>query len=437
MTNSLADLAQAIRTRTTTAEAAAQAQLARIDATEASVGAWQALDRAYVEREARAADAALPAGPIAGVGIGVKDIIATKDFPTTVGSPIYADYRPDNDAACVAHLRAAGAYVFGKTVTTPFAFMDPGRTRNPHHREHTPGGSSSGSAAAVAAGHVTGAIGTQTNGSVIRPAAYCGVVGYKPTIGAIPVHGMHPFSPTFDTVGTFARSVSDAALLASALVDGSRLPAAIALPEHRPRFAWLAQFPWSVPDAATLAVLAAAVDELGADVEIVPISVPAAWQDIKALQRMIMLQEGFEVLGELQRRERARLTPALNAAIDEGRGIAVEDYRNACVQRERAIAFFTGWLDEFDAVLAPSAPSTAPRGLDTTGDPSCCTLWSFLGFPAVTVPAGTADGLPVGLQLAAPQGRDAPLLTAALWVESQLPPAPLPALLLPREDRAA
>ena len=219
MMPSLAALAQAIRTHATTAEAVAEAQLTRLAATDASVGAWQALDPALVRREARDADAALPTGPLAGVGIGVKDIIATRDLPTTAGSPIYADYRPDHDAACIAHLRAAGAFVFGKTVTTPFAFMDPAGTRNPHHRAHTPGGSSSGSAAAVAAGHVAGAIGTQTNGSVIRPAAYCGVVGYKPTLGAIPVHGVHPFSPTFDTVGTFARSVGDAALLASALAE--------------------------------------------------------------------------------------------------------------------------------------------------------------------------------------------------------------------------
>ena len=428
MSGPLEDLAQAIRSGATTATAAAEAQLARIDATEEAVGAWETLDRTHVMRAAAAADAALPAGPLAGVGIGIKDIIATVALPTTVGSVIYADYRPEADAACVAHLRACGAYVFGKTVTTPFAFLDPGRTRNPHRREHTPGGSSSGSAAAVAAGHVTGAVGTQTNGSVIRPAAYCGVVGYKPTVGAIPVQGMHPFSPTFDTIGTFARSVSDAALLARALTDDPRVPARIEPPAHRPRLAWLARFPWSEPDAATARVLAQAVDRLGAQAEVVPIVLPAAWDGAQALHRLVMMREGFEVLGELQARERARLTPALNAAIDEGRAIRLEDYRAACVERERAIAFFTGWLDEFDAVLSPAAPGVAPRGLETTGDPACCTLWSLLGFPAVTVPAGVVDGLPAGLQLGAPQARDASLLAAALWAEALLPPAPVPAL---------
>lgn len=428
MSDPLRELAQAIRDGRTTAVAASRDHLDRVDATEDAIGAWQTLDYAHVERCATQADAALPEGPLAGVGIGVKDILATSQLPTTVGSPIYAEYRPDVDAACVAHLRDAGAYVFGKTVTTPFAYMDPGRTRNPHHREHTPGGSSSGSAAAVAAGHVIGAVGTQTNGSVIRPAAYCGVVGYKPTLGTIPVHGMHPFSPTFDTVGTFARSVSDAALLASALTSDARVPMSIDAPSHRPRFAWLAQFPWSAPDAATSRVLAQALAMMDGDGEVVPIVLPESWYVAKALHRTIMLREGFDVMNELQERERARLSPALNAAIDEGRGIPLADYRDACVQRERAIAFFTGWLDEFDAVLAPAAPAIAPLGLETTGDPACCTLWSLLGFPALTLPCGLVDGLPVGLQLAAPQGRDASLLAAALWVEGRLPPVALPTL---------
>lgn len=427
MKHPLADLARAIREGRTTATLAAQEQLARIDATDGAIGAWQTLDREHVAQAAAAVDVALPDGPLAGVGIGVKDIIATLELPTTVGSPIYADYRSESDAACIAHLRACGAYVFGKTVTTPFAFFDPAITRNPHRREHTPGGSSSGSAAAVAARHVPGAVGTQTNGSVIRPAAYCGVVGYKPTVGAIPIHGVHPFSPTFDTVGTFARSVTDAALLASALTDDARVPSQVELPVHRLRFAWLARFPWVESDAASARVLADAVAALGVEAEVEAIALPPAWGGAAALHRLIMLREGFDVLGDLQSRERARLTPALNAAIDEGRSISVDAYRHACVERERAIAFFTGLLDEFDAVLAPAAPGVAPRGLDTTGDPSCCTLWSLLGFPAVTVPAGTVDGLPLGLQFAAAQGRDASLLAAAAWAESVLPPAPVPA----------
>lgn len=416
----LAELHRSFTARETTALAVAEAQLAKIAQTEATIGAWETVDPAHVRREAGNADERHWPGPLGGIGIGVKDIIATADLPTRAGTPIYADYQPDHDAACVERLHAAGAYVFGKTVTTPFAFLDPAKTRNPVNPEHTPGGSSSGSAAAVAAGHVIAAIGTQTNGSVIRPASFCGVVGFKPTVGMIPIGGIHPFSPTFDTVGTFARGVRDAGLLASVLGERGRIAPEVAAVGHRPRFAWLARFPWVEPEAAALRALERALDTVRLDAEIVPVAIPEAWHEAKAAQRTIMLREGCEVLGGLQERERERLTPALNAAIDEGRAIAIEDYRDAGVFRERAIAFFTGWFDEYDAVLCPSAAGIAPRGLASTGDPSFCTLWSLLGFPALSLPAGRVDGMPVGLQFAAPQGRDDTLLAAAAWCEERL-----------------
>jgi Asp-tRNA(Asn)/Glu-tRNA(Gln) amidotransferase A subunit family amidase len=296
------------------------------------VGAWETLDPEHVRREARKADDDKWPGRLGGIGIGVKDIIATEQLPTRVGSLIYADYRPEHDAACVARLRAAGAYVFGKTVTTPFAYMDPARTRNPRNHEHTPGGSSSGSAAAVAAGHVIATIGTQTNGSVIRPAAYCGVVGFKPTIGSIPVAGMHPFSPTLDTVGTFARFVRDAALLASIMAEQGRIAGEVVAATHRPRLAWLPRFPWIEPDAISQRVLELVLDRLRPFAEVVTIEIPEAWREVKAMHRTIMIREGFEVLGELQDRERARLTPAVNAAIDEGRAIDVVHYRDTFVE---------------------------------------------------------------------------------------------------------
>lgn len=420
MSDSIRDARAAIEAGTLTALELAESQLARIAATDGAIGAWESLDAEHVKEQARQDDADGCPGPLGGIGIGVKDIIATGDHPTSAGTPIYADHRPSEDAACVTRLRTSGAFVFGKTVTTPLAYMDPSRTRNPWNSAHSPGGSSSGSAAAVAAGHVLATIGTQTNGSIIRPAAYCGVVGYKPTVGTISVTGVHPFAPTFDTVGTFARTVADAALVASALSDRGRIAADVALPGHRPRFAWLAKFPWAEPDYETLRALAHALEALRDAAEIVPIAVPSAWKDAKAIHRTLMLKEGSEVLGALQSKERDRLTPALNAAIDDGHAISSESHRDAIVYRERAIAFFTGWLDEYDAVLAPSAPSTAPRGLDTTGDPSCCSLWSLLGFPAINIPAGLVDGLPVGLQLAAPQARDDSLLAAAAWCETRI-----------------
>jgi amidase len=417
----VADAVAAIAGGRLTAEALAEAQLARIAATDAAIGAWQTLDEAHVRRAARQSDGARSAGPLAGIGIGVKDIIDTADLPTTMGSPIFAGHRPAADASCIARLRAAGGYVFGKTVTTPFAFMDPGKTRNPWDAAYSPGGSSSGSAAAVAAGHVPAAIGTQTNGSVVRPAAYCGVVGFKPTFDAISMNGVHPFSAQFDTVGTFARTVADAALLASVLAEAGRISPAITPFSRPPRLAWLSAFPWTQHDRAAGAVVDAAVRRLAAATEVAPIALPPEWRDANLILRTIMLHEGARTLGDLQARERARLTPALNAALDEGRTIDADRYREAQAARARAIAFFTDWLGEFDAILSPAAPGPAPQGQTTTGDPSCCTLWSLLGYPALNLPVGMAGTLPMGLQLAAPQGRDNALLSTATWCEARLP----------------
>ena len=416
----------AMATGRLTALGLAEAQLARVAATDAAIAAWETLDPAHVRAEAARCDDAPPGGLLPGIGVGVKDIVATRDLPTTMGSPIYAGHRPAADAACVARLRAAGAYVFGKTVTTPFAFMDPGKTRNPWDPTPSPGGSSSGSAAAVAAGHVCAAIGTQTNGSVIRPAAYCGVVGFKPTVDAIPTAGVHPFSARFDTVGTFARSVADAARLASVLADPGCIAPDVAPLARPPNLAYLGQFPWTQHDRAASAAVDAAVARLAGQATVTPVTIDVPWREANRVLRTIMLYEGARALAELQARERGRLTPALNAALDEGRTIGAADYRDAMAARERAVGYFTRWADGFDAVLAPAAPGVAPRGIETTGDPSCCTLWSLVGFPALTLPAGMLGTLPVGLQLAAPQGRDDRLLSVAAWCERELPFAGLP-----------
>ncbi|MFO1397775.1 MAG: amidase [Burkholderiales bacterium] len=421
----LRDAATAIAGHRLTATALADAQLARIALTDRAIEAWESLDPAHVRREAARCDRDGVAGPLAGIGIGVKDIIDTADVDTTMGSPIYAGHRPTTDAPCVARLRAAGGYVFGKTVTTPFAFMDPGKTRNPWHREHSPGGSSSGSAAAVAAGQVLAAIGTQTNGSVVRPAAYCGVVGFKPTLHAIPYTGAHVFAGQFDTIGTFTRTVADAARFASVLADPGRIAPDVTLLARAPRLAFLPRFPWTAHDAATDEALAKAVATLARDAEVVRVEIPAAWREANLVMRTIMLHEAAVNLTGLQARERARLTPNLNAALDEGRTIGDARYREAQAARTRAVAFFTEWLAGFDAVLAPSSPGPAPHGITTTGDPSCCTLWSLTGFPALNLPAGMVRGLPVGLQVAAPQGADDRVLAVAAWCEARLPFAPL------------
>jgi amidase len=234
----------------------------------------------------------------------VKDIIATVDAPTEMGSPIYAGYRPDKDAECVARLKRAGGYVFGKAVTTAFAFLDPSKTKNPWNPRHTPGGSSSGPAAAVASGHVPGAIGTQTNGSVIRPAAYCGVVGFKPTKDAIPYAGVHLFSKTLDQLGTFTRSVADAARLAGALAGTSHVGPLGAPPARAPRFAYLDGFPWTREvdcDADdTLDAAATTLRKHGALV--VAVGFPAPWREVNRVHKTIMLYEAGTYLGALQDR---------------------------------------------------------------------------------------------------------------------------------------
>jgi len=417
----LTEAVEAIADGQMTARSLAEAQLTRIAGTDAAISAWATLDPGHVRKSADRCDATARKLPLAGVGIGVKDIIATIDLPTEMGSPIYAGNRPARDAACIERLKAAGAYVFGKTVTTPFAFMDPGKTRNPWDPAYTPGGSSSGSAAAVAAGHVAGALGTQTNGSVIRPAAYCGIVGFKPTLHTIPFAGTHQFSETLDTVGTFARTVEDAALLASAITDRGRLAGAITPLAKPPRLAYLSGFPWNELDCDADDVVEAAVTQLRTRAEVVAVEFPPAFRDANVIFRRIMLHEAVGELGMLQARERERLSPKLSAALDEGRSVSETAYEAALTTRQRAIAGFTEWLAGFDAVLTPSAPGPAPFSLATTGDPSCCTLWSFTGFPAISIPVGHAQRLPIGLQLAAPQGRDDHLLAVAAWCEARLP----------------
>jgi len=418
------ELVAALQDGTLTAAALVEALLARIDATDGPVRAWAHLDRARARAEAKRVDA-LPAGaraPLHGLALGVKDIIDTADLPTALGSVVHAGRQPTGDAAAVALWRTAGGLVLGKTVTTEFAYLHPGPTANPWNPGHTPGGSSSGSAAAVALGQVPLAIGTQTNGSVIRPAAFCGVVGFKPTLAAIPFDGVGVFSPTFDTVGIFARSVADVALAARAFMPSMDGAAPRARP---PRFAYIDGFPWTrgVDCDADDTLDAAATHLRAAGAEVVPVAFPDALDHVADVQRAIMLCEGAHALGAVQSRARAELSPALNAALDAGRAIDAGAFAAAHASRRAMIATATAWLAGYDALIAPSAPGPAPAGLDTTGDPSCCTFASLVGFPAITLPVGLAgNGLPIGMQLIAIDGADAALLAVAAWCESKLPP---------------
>lgn len=422
---SLVEAARRIGDGRLTSRAYADALLERIDATDADIGAWAYLDADGIRREAVQLDHVAPRarGPLHGVPVGLKDIIHTVDQPTRMGSAAMAQFHAAADAACVKRLRAAGGYAMGKTVTTEFAFLHPGATRNPWNPRHTPGGSSQGSAAAVAAGQVPAALGTQTNGSVIRPAAYCGVVGFKPTRGAIAFDGVNLFSASLDTLGTFTRSVADAALLASSLAQPGAIGTLRSPPATPPRFACLASFPWTqIGRDASEALDAAATRLRTAGAALVPVELPDALHEAVRTLRAIMLHEAAINLDEVQARARPQLSGVLNGALDEGRAIPAGDYRHALASRAVMIAAATDWLGHYDAVIAPSAPEGAPEGLGTTGDPSCCTLASLIGAPAITLPIGLdGRGLPLGVQLISSPGDDAKLLAIAAWCEATLP----------------
>jgi Asp-tRNA(Asn)/Glu-tRNA(Gln) amidotransferase A subunit family amidase len=410
-----------------------EACLARVRETDTQVQAWAFLDPDHALAQARAADdlkrQGLPIGPLHGVPVGVKDIFDTADMPTEYGSVLYAGRTPSRDSAAVAMLRAAGAIIIGKTVTTEFATQAPGKTRNPHDPDHTPGGSSSGSAAAVAAGMVPLAIGSQTNGSVIRPAAFCGVLGFKPTHGLIPRHGMLTLSRTLDHVGLFARTVADVALLAGQLVgydEGdpdtrprARIPFAEVAAEEPPlppMLAFVKTPHWERADKETKEAFGELIEHLGNRVEEVELfpSAAEAWQ----WHRTIMEAEMAANLEREWDKGHDRLSESLRAQLERGREVRALDYQRAVAWIPRIYESFAElFYLRFDAILTPAAPGTAPKGLTSTGDPSFCTLWTLCGMPAVSLPLlQGANGLPLGVQLVGPRDGDARLLRTARWL---------------------
>jgi Asp-tRNA(Asn)/Glu-tRNA(Gln) amidotransferase A subunit family amidase len=396
-----------------------RACLERIELREPDVQAFVALAADAALAQARALDAGALRGPLHGLPLGVKDLFDTADLPTAYGTPIYAGHRPAADAAAVALCREAGAVLLGKTVSTELATMQPGSTRNPHDLAHTPGGSSSGSVAAVADFMLPLALGTQTAGSIIRPAAYCGVVGYKPSLGRVPRAGIKLQSESCDTAGGFGRSVRDVALLGAALLGDPRLNDPRA-PEA-PRIGLAPTPQWPQADADTQHVWAEAVRTLAplaADCR--DADLPEGFADLVGLQKAVMCFEAARSLTHERVHHRERLSPALRAMLDEGLAIdgpAHARHLQAVTQgRARIDALF----ERHDVLLTPSTIGTAPL-LDTTGDPLFCRAWSLLGLPCVHLPFGRgAKGLPVGLQLVGRHGEDHRLLAAAQWVHERL-----------------
>ena len=415
---------QALSDGTLTARAYCESCLARIRASEPRLGAWIALDDARALTLAAGRDAERAqgghAGALHGVPVGVKDVYDTADLPTEMGSPAFVGNQPEKNAELVGRILATGGYALGKTATTEFAYMHPAETRNPWNTRHTPGGSSSGSAAAVAAGHVPVAVGTQTNGSVIRPAAFCGVVGFKPSLDSLPIQGALPFAETLDQVGVFARTVADAAYFAASLAESGTFSPEIEALSRPPKIAVLPRFPWNAAEPDAARHLQASLKRLAdAGTELKIVALPDDFDEAHRVHRTIMLYEGARHHAPKQAMHRRVMSGALNAAIDEGLAMSHDDYRSALVRRAALAEFALDLFEDCDALASLPAPGAAPERLDVTGDPSFCTLWTLLGFPALTLPTGLSDGgLPYGMQLAGSAGGDDRLLRVANWCEA-------------------
>jgi Asp-tRNA(Asn)/Glu-tRNA(Gln) amidotransferase A subunit family amidase len=432
---SLADAAASIREGRISSTELVEDCLQRVQEVDGAVQAWAFLDLDHARRQARAADehrmAGRPIGPLHGVPLGVKDIFDTADYPTEFGSPFWQGRTPRRDAAAVARLRAAGAIVLGKTVTTEYAYFHPNKTRNPHDPTRTPGGSSSGSAAAVAAGMIPAAIGSQTNGSVIRPASFCGVVGFKPTHGLIPRSGALLLSRALDHVGVFARSVTDAAMLADVLIghdDEDPDTRAIASPQLAltaagepplpPRFAFVKGPAWAAAEPyldEAFGELAAALGDI-----IQPIELGSPFDRAIGFHGTVMAVD----MAHNFRRDLAQGGDALSVELREllvrGSKLTALDYLEATSAAETCNARLDDIFNEYDAILTASAPGEAPVGT-ATGNPIFCSTWTYLGTPAVTLPLLQGpNGLPIGVQLIGRRGNDARLLRTARWLAGHL-----------------
>lgn len=367
------------------------------------------------------------AGPLAGVGVGVKDIIATMDMPTTNGSPIYAGFRPAADAWVAARIKAFGGVIFGKTVTTEFAWRHPGPTVNPWNSAHTPGGSSSGSAACVAACIVPLALGTQTVGSIIRPAAYNGVVGYKPSYGSIPRDGVHPLADSLDHVGFFTRDVADAAAAFALFVDG--LPDHVVSPS-----AWRGHFQpkapesmavirtglWPEAEAAQRTDFEAQLTRLrAAGVKLIDFDPPCDAALMVEACNAILGYEAARFYGDLVMRHPAQTSARLQQLVKDGAAVSEAHYRAALALQAQWRVGLADWIAPCTAILTPPAMGPAPAGLAETGDARFCAPWTLLGVPAITIPSGwSPSGLPLGLQIVGLFNQDWAMLETASWVET-------------------
>ncbi len=429
---SATDAAPKIRDGEITSEELVRACLDRIDHVDGEIEAWTHLDPDYAMDQARIRDAHRQAGgalgPLHGIPVGIKDIFDTKSMPTENGTVLDSGRQPMEDCKAVSLLREAGAVIMGKTVTTELAVNGPGKTRNPHNPEHTPGGSSSGSAAAVASFMVPLAIGTQTNGSVIRPASFCGVVGFKPTHGLIPRPGVLALSGSLDTIGTFTRSIADAALLTETLVaydPGDPYTRARAHPSLRetlateppitPVVAFARTAVWDQADTETQQAFGELAELLGGDCHDLPLSEP--FDHAVKMHRDIMCADLAKNLARYYERGKDKLTDTLCEQIEFGQKVSAVDYNIAVEGRDLLNSGLNLCFDHYDIIITPASPGEAPAGLSSTGNAVFNTLASFCGTPSITLPLMEGpNGLPLGVQVIGPRGDDARLLRNANWL---------------------
>jgi Asp-tRNA(Asn)/Glu-tRNA(Gln) amidotransferase A subunit family amidase len=415
------EIARQIDSGGLTAEAVVQAHLERIDARDKDVLAWTHLARDAALERARVLDRGPRKGLLHGVPMGVKDIIDSVDQPTGYGSPIYKTHQPLADAATVALARDAGAILLGKTVTTEFANRHPGPTKNPHNPAHTPGGSSSGSAAAVADFQVTLATGTQTGGSVIRPGAFCGIVAYKPTYGHLPIAGMKANTEWLDTIGAYARSVEDIALFRAALMAIPYKPVAklgkppriaICYTPHKEELQ--AEAMTAIRDAA------AAFAKAGAEVR--ERELPSPVDTMRSAQQTLSAFDGPRAHADEARRSYDLLSKSLREdKLAKGAKVDYATWTAARLMGERGRAAVDPMFDDIDVILTAPAKGEAPLGLERTGDATFNLLWTFLWMPCITLPFGRGPtGLPVGIQLVGRQHEDSRLFEIAAWAKAAL-----------------
>ncbi len=420
----LVEAARGIKSGIFSAEEYTRSLLQRIEEFDNAVQAWAHLEPGRALAAARRCDAKAQksnsSGPLRSIPFGIKDIFDTKQLPTEMGSPIFAGNRPDQSAWIVKRLESQGGLILGKTVTTECAFLSPGKTRNPWNPQHTPGGSSSGSAAAVAAGFVPAAIGSQTNGSTIRPAAFCGVVGFKPTQGMLSTKGALTFSHTLDQVGVFTRNVADAEWILKAVVPERRLSCDLSeMSASRPRLAALRTTVWDQAEKPAQDHFLKSLEEIRkSGVEVFDVELPEIFNFAHQAIRAIMAVESAFNLEELRLMHAPELSKILTDFLAEGRELAAVVYLQALRLRRLLQIELLSFLLDYDAAITLPATGEAPATLAQTGNPAFCSIWNLCGVPAITIPTGLGPfGLPLGLQVVAAHGYDYRVLSIAARLE--------------------